>query len=150
MKLSKKVLLSLLSIPASAFIILIVYLLIYVLLGEQYYISEIKHIVNINILLKEFLVISVSLFMGIFYLIALTYILNNKNCRAFVKFISLILLALLTALLPIWLANLFLADVVIFQTTFMILWIIIVACGALILALKDFINVWIINKKLEK
>lgn len=150
MNFSKKMMLSLLSIPASAFMILIVYFLIYIFLGEQYYINEINHIENINILIKEFLVIGISMFMGSFYLLALTYILNNKNCKAFTKFISLILLALLITLLPIGLANVFFADIIIFQTTFIILWVIIVACGALILALKDFINVWIINKKLEK
>ena len=149
MKFFKKFMFSLIAFPISSFVIFMIYILIYIFLGEQYYIAEVNNISNIYILLKEFLVIGISLFISSLSFMILKYILEDKNKKNITKLIYIIILALLIAILPICIVKSFFNSDIIFHTTFIILWLIIISSASLILALKDFIDVWIINKKLK-
>ena len=148
MKLLKKIILSLLAFPISSFVIFMIYCLIYIFLGKQYYIAEINNISNIYMLLKEFLVIGISLYIAILSFMILKCILENNNQKNITKLIYIIILALMITVLPICIIKSFFNSNIIFHTTFIILWLIIISSTSLILALKDFIDVWIINKKL--
>ena len=152
MKLSQKLGISLLGFPIASFIIFIIYFLIYLILGESAYIKEIFAISHIDILLREFLVLGVSIFISILSLI-IFYDISSKNYRKkrslFTIFISLVLLIFGFALIPIIASEIFLKDLELFSLTFFILWIMFVTIFSLIQVIKDFITVWIINKKIK-
>lgn len=148
MKLSKKILLSLAGFPIGSLIILVIYFLIYIIAGEQNYIIQIVQIQNISTLLKEFITLGVSMTIAIFSLLITNDILNNKNYKTYVKVLSFALLIIGFAILPISLVDIFLGFMPVFNTTFLILWVVIVASTSLIYIIKDFINIWIINKKI--
>ena len=148
MKLSKKILLSLAGFPIGSLIILVIYFLIYIIAGEQNYIIQIVQIQNIYTLLKEFITLGVSMTIAIFSLLITNDILNNKNYKTYVKVLSFALLIIGFAILPIILVDIFLGFMPVFNTTFLILWVVIVASTSLIYIIKDFINIWIINKKI--
>lgn len=148
MKLSKKILLSLAGFPIGSLIILVIYFLIYIIAGEQNYIIQIIQIQNISTLLKEFITLGVSMTIAIFSLLITNDILNNKNYKTYVKVLSFALLIIGFAILPIILVDIFLGFMPVFNTTFLILWVVIVASTSLIYIIKDFINIWIINKKI--
>ena len=148
MKLSKKILLSLAGFPIGSLIILVIYFLIYIIAGEQNYIIQIVQIQNISTLLKEFITLGVSMTIAIFSLLITNDILNNKNYKTYIKVLSFALLIIGFAILPIILVDIFLGFMPVFNTTFLILWVVIVASTSLIYIIKDFINIWIINKKI--
>ena len=148
MKLSKKILLSLAGFPIGSLIILVIYFLIYIIAGEQNYIIQIVQIQNISTLLKEFITLGVSMTIAIFSLLITNDILNNKNYKTYVKVLSFALLIIGFAILPIILVDIFLGFMSVFNTTFLILWVVIVTSTSLIYIIKDFINIWIINKKI--
>lgn len=148
MKLSKKILLSLAGFPIGSLIILVIYFLIYIIAGEQNYIIQIVQIQNISTLLKEFITLGVSMTIAVFSLLITNDILNNKNYKTYIKVLSFALLIIGFAILPIILVDIFLGFLPVFNTTFLILWVVIVASTSLIYIIKDFINIWIINKKI--
>ena len=148
MKLSKKILLSLAGFSIGSLIILVIYFLIYIIAGEQNYIIQIIQIQNISTLLKEFITLGVSMTIAIFSLLITNDILNNKNYKTYIKVLSFALLIIGFAILPIILVDIFLGFLPAFNTTFLILWVVIVASTSLIYIIKDFINIWIINKKI--
>lgn len=152
MKLSQRFGISLLGFPIASFIIFIIYFLIYIIMGESTYISEIFYISDINILLKELLVLGVSMFISLLSLFTF-YDINNKYTTKkhslLYIFISLILLIFGFAFIPLLATQIFLKDLPLFSLTFFLLWIIFVTAYSLIEVIKDFINKWIINKKSE-
>lgn len=148
MKLSKKILLSLAGFSIGSLIILVIYFLIYIIAGEQNYIIQIIQIQNISTLLKEFITLGVSMTIAIFSLLITNDILNNKNYKTYIKVLSFALLIIGFAILPIILVDIFLGFMSVFNTTFLILWVVIVTSTSLIYIIKDFINIWIINKKI--
>lgn len=152
MKLSQKLGVSLLGFPIASFIIFIIFFLIYIIAGESTYIKEIFAISNVNILLKELLVLGVSMFISILSLMTFYDIntkTNGKKRPLILIFISLILLILGFAFIPILASEIFLSDLPLFSLTFFILWVTFVTIFALIQIIKNFINVWIINKKIK-
>lgn len=148
MKLFKKFLLSLLAFPISAFLVLITYLLIYFFLGEQIYIYEILRLTDINTLIKEFVIICFAVFIVILFFFIVTDIINNKNYRTSIRILCMLLLIACIAIIPIYIIKTFLNDQL-FQLMFLIEWVTIIAAISLIYVIQDFINVWIINKKLK-
>lgn len=149
MKNLKKFLISLSALPLSAFTIILIYAFVYVFLGEKAYINQINQITDFNILLKIYSIITISIFITIISFIILKDTINSQKLKVGVKLIFLIILALIIAVIPFALIKIFLNDMLVFQTVFIILWLIFIATASLILALKDFIDVWIINKKIK-
>lgn len=153
MKLSQRLGISLLGFPIASFIIFIIYFLIYIIMGESTYISEIFYITDINILLKELLVLGVSMFISLLSLFTF-YDVNNKYTTKkhpiLYTVVSLILLIFGFAFIPLLATQLFFKNLPLFSLTFFLLWIILVTVYSLIEVIRDFINKWIINKKSEK
>lgn len=149
MKLYRKILLSLLGIPLASFIILIIYFFIYVFLGNQSYINEIERIKDIQILLREFSVLSFSMFFAFLSFLISTDIINNIKYKILTKIFAFIFLIFGFAILPIFLVKIFFKNLPIFNLSFLVLWVTIVTTISLIYIIRDFINVWIINKKLK-
>lgn len=150
MKLSNKILLSLLGIPFSALIILILYFLVYIILGEDAYIIEISKIQDVSILFREFVIISISMFIAIFSLLVSMDTINNKDYKISTKLLEIGLLVIGFAIFPICFVEIALASMEIIKITFLILWITLIAIISLVFMVKDFLNVWIINKKLKQ
>ena len=149
MELSRKILVSLAALPLSAFIILLVYFFTYLCLGEQVYVSQMEILQDFSVLLKEFLVIAIALFIAIIaYQISYKKIIEKEN-KVLTKVICIIALIVCFALLPIVLAYYFLTDLGTFCSVFIILWVAFVAIFSLIMAIKDFVDVWIVNKRLK-
>ena len=65
MKLLRKILVSLSSLPLSAFTILLVYSFMYLFLGEEVYVAQMEILRDFSVLLKEFLVIAIAMFIAI-------------------------------------------------------------------------------------
>ncbi len=150
MKLSKKILKSLLALPISAFMILMIYSFMYLALGEELYTIEIEALKDFYVLIKEFLVLATSILIAIFVFQISYENIKEKENKASIRILHMLILFIFSALLPIILAYYLLADLELFSYVFLILWSIIVAIIALIFAVKDFIDVWIINRKLNK
>ena len=150
MKITKKFLLSLLGIPVASLIILIIYFFIYTFLGNQFYIYQIEQIKDISILLKEFCVLSFSIYIAFFSYLVSIDIINDVKYKILTKVLAFILLILGFAILPILLVKIFFSSSPIFNISFLVLWVTIVASISLIYIIKDFINVWIINKNLKE
>lgn len=150
MKLSNKILLSLLGIPFSTLIILILYFLVYIILGEDAYIIEISKIQDVSILFREFVIISISMFIAIFSLLVSIDTINNKDYKISTKLLGIVLLVIGFAIFPICFVEIALASMEIIKITFLILWITLIAIISLVFMVKDFLNVWIINKKLKQ
>ena len=150
MKITKKFLLSLLGIPVASLIILIIYFFIYTFLGNQFYIYQIEQIKDISILLKEFCVLSFSMYIAFFSYLVSIDIINDVKYKILTKVLAFILLILGFAILPILLVKIFFSSSPIFNISFLVLWVTIVASISLIYIIKDFINVWIINKNLKE
>lgn len=150
MKLSRKILTALAALPLSAFTILIVYSFMYLFLGEEVYVVQIEILRDFSVLLKEFLVIAISMFIAIIaYQISYEKIIE-KESKILSKVICIIVLIVCFALLPIILAHYLLNDLGTFSSIFTIIWIAFVAIFSLIMAIKDFVDVWIVNKKLDE
>ncbi len=150
MKLSRKILTALIALPLSAFTILLVYSFMYLFLGEEVYVAQMEILRDFSVLLKEFLVIAIAMFIAIIaYQISYEKIIEKER-KILAKVICMIALIVCFALLPIILAYYLLADLGAFRSVFIILWVTFVAIFSLIMAIKDFINVWIVNKKLRK
>ena len=150
MKLLRKILVSLSSLPLSAFTILLVYSFMYLFLGEEVYVAQMEILRDFSVLLKEFLVIAIAMFIAIIaYQISYEKIIE-KESKVLAKVICIITLIVCFALLPIILAYYLLADLGTFRSVFIILWVAFVAIFSLIMAIKDFVDVWIVNKKLDK
>ena len=150
MKLLRKILTALIALPLSAFTILLVYSFMYLFLGEEVYVAQMEILRDFSVLLKEFLVIAIAMFIAIIaYQISYEKILEKER-KILAKVICMIALIVCFALLPIILAYYLLADLGAFRSVFIILWVTFVAIFSLIMAIKDFINVWIVNKKLRK
>ena len=150
MKLLRKILTALIALPLSAFTILLVYSFMYLFLGEEVYVAQMEILRVFSVLLKEFLVIAIAMFIAIIaYQISYEKILEKER-KILAKVICMIALIVCFALLPIILAYYLLADLGAFRSVFIILWVTFVAIFSLIMAIKDFINVWIVNKKLRK
>ena len=150
MVLFKNFLKSLIALPISSFIILIIYIFLYVFLGEKVYLIEISALQNYSILVRELLVLSLGLYIAILTFQISNKKFNNEESKLHTKVFYMIILVLLAGFLPILLVYYFLADLGLFKLTFFILWISFIAIVSLIYAIKDFINVWIINTKLRK
>ena len=153
MKLSQKLGISLLGFPIASFITFIIYLLIYIILGESAYIKEILTISSIDVLLKEILVLGIAIFISILSLISffdITSKYNGKKRPFLTNLISLILLILGFALIPIIASEIFLKELPVFSLAFFLLWVLFIIIFSLIQVIKDFITVWIINKKIVK
>ena len=150
MKLSRKILTALIALPLSAFTILLVYSFMYLFLGEEVYVAQMEILRDFSVLLKEFLVIAIAMFIAIIaYQISYEKIIEKER-KILAKVICMIALIVCFALLPIILAYYLLADLGAFRSVFIILWVTFVTIFSLIMAIKDFINVWIVNKKLRK
>ena len=150
MKLSRKILTALIALPLSAFTILLVYSFMYLFLGEEVYVAQMEILRDFSVLLKEFLVIAIAMLVAIIaYQISYEKIIEKER-KILAKVICMIALIVCFALLPIILAYYLLADLGAFRSVFIILWVTFVAIFSLIMAIKDFINVWIVNKKLRK
>lgn len=150
MKLLRKILTALIALPLSAFTILLVYSFMYLFLGEEVYVAQMEILRDFSVLLKEFLVIAIAMFIAIIaYQISYEKIIEKER-KILAKVICMIALIVCFALLPIILAYYLLADLGAFRSVFIILWVTFVAIFSLIMAIKDFINVWIVNKKLRK
>ena len=149
MKLSRKILASLTTLPLSAFVMLLVHSFIYLFLGEEAYVAQIEILSNYPVLLKEFLVIAIALFIAIIaYQISYEKIIEKEN-KVLTKAICIIALIVCFALLPIILAYYLLTDLGTFCSVFIILWVAFVAIYSLVMAIKDFADVWVVNKKLD-
>lgn len=153
MKLSKKLLISLLGFPFACLAIFLVYILIYIVLGRYAYISEILYLINISTLLKELIVLGTAISISIFSLLELNdlsiHIKNNKKHKVLFTIIALCLMIIGFALVPIIFSQIFLKDLIIFNKTFFMIWISFIAVFSLFQMIKDFINVWIINKRIK-
>ena len=150
MKLSRKILTALIALPLSAFTILLVYSFMYLFLGEEVYVAQMEILRDFSVLLKEFLVIAIAMFIAIIaYQISYEKIIEKER-KILAKVICMVALIVCFVLLPIILAYYLLADLGAFRSVFIILWVTFVAIFSLIMAIKDFINVWIVNKKLRK
>lgn len=105
---------------------------------------------DFSVLLKEFLVIAIAMFIAIIaYQISYEKILK-KESKVLAKLICIIALIVCFALLPIILAYYLLTDLGAFRSVFIIIWVAFVAIFSLIMAIKDFVDVWIVNKKLDE
>lgn len=150
MRVSKKLLLSFIGFPIGAFIMGIIYLLIYVILGKNIYITQIIKLTNISVFVKELVVIGFSMYIAI-----LTYLLffnvgftNNNKYKKVTKILTVILFALLFGLVPIILVDVFLNEIT--SLIFKIIWFTFILTSCLIFGITDFLNVWIINKNIKK
>lgn len=150
MRISKKLLLSLIGFPIGAFIMGIIYLLIYVILGKNSYIIQIIQLTNISVFIKELVVIGASMYVSI-----LTYLLffnagftNNNKYKNMTRILTLILFAVLFGLVPIILVDVFLNEIT--SSIFKIIWFTFILTSCLIFGITDFLNVWIINKNIKK
>ena len=149
MKLSRKILTALIALPLSAFTILLVYSFMYLFLGEEVYVAQMEILRDFSVLLKEFLVIAIAMFIAIIaYQISYEKILEKER-KILAKVICMIALIVCFAFLPIILAYYLLADLGTFCSVFIILWVTFVTIFSLIMAIKDFVDVWIVNKKLR-
>ena len=150
MKLAKKFAIALISLPLSAFIILIVYSFMYLFLGQELYIIEIGALKDFSILVKEFLVLAISMFIAILiFQISYENIIEKEN-KVPTKVFHMIAMIICSGVLPTILTEYLLSDLELFCTVFYILWVTIIAVAALIFSIKDFIDVWIVNKKINK
>lgn len=150
MRVSKKLLLSFIGFPIGAFIMGIIYLLIYVILGKNIYITQIIKLTNISVFVKELVVIGFSMYIAI-----LTYLLffnvgftNSNKYKKVTKILTVILFALLFGLVPIILVDVFLNEIT--SLIFKIIWFTFILTSCLIFGITDFLNVWIINKNIKK
>lgn len=150
MKLLKKVLTSLIALPVSSFIIFIIYVFLYLFLGKAVYINAIYTLQDFSVLLKQFTVLAIALYIAIFTFQITLEKINKKESKISTKIFAMLALILLSSFLPILLVYYLLSDLVLFRLTFFILWVAIVAILALVYAVKDFIDVWIINSKLHQ
>lgn len=150
MKLLKKVLTSLIALPVSSFIIFIIYVFLYLFLGKAVYINAIYTLQDFSVLLKQFTVLAIALYIAIFTFQITLEKINKKEIKISTKIFAMLALILLSSFLPILLVYYLLSDLVLFRLTFFILWVAIVAILALVYAVKDFIDVWIINSKLHQ
>ena len=77
-------------------------------------------------------------------------IVNNKNYKTSTKLFGFGFLAIGVMIFPICFVEIFLTFLPIIQIMFLVLWTTILCTISLIFAIKDFLNVWIINKKLKQ
>ena len=150
MKLAKKLILSLLALPISSFVIFLIYVFMYLFLGEDVYLIEIGTLQDFSILLKEFIVISVAMYIALLSSLITIEKINEKDTKISTKIFSIFVLIICFCILPIILTKYLLPDLELFNSSFLILWVTFVAIAALIFAIKDFLDVWIINNKLRK
>lgn len=154
MKISQKIGYSLLGFPIASFFIFIVYLLIYLVLGESTYMTEIIKLCDINILLRELIVLGVGIFISIFALLMFFDLSSRKAKKAIPSliliFICLILLVLGFAFVPVLASQLFLNDLSIVNLTFFIVWLLFVTVFSLIEVIKEFASRWILVKNTNK
>ena len=150
MKLAKKLILSLLALPISSFVIFLIYVFMYLFLGEDVYLIEIGTLQDFSILLKEFIVISVAMYIALLSSLITIEKINEKDTKISTKIFSIFVLIICFCILPIILTKYLLPDLELFNSIFLILWVTFVAIAALIFAIKDFLDVWIINNKLRK
>lgn len=150
MRIVKKILLSFIGLPIGSFIMLLIYLLIYIILGEKNYVRQVIQLTNIEVLLKEFIVLGISMYISV-----LTYLLlfngeaiNNCKHKNVTKILTIILFGLLFCLVPIILVDVFLNAIT--SSIFKIIWFTFILTSCLIFCITDFVNVWIINKKIDK
>ena len=100
MKLSRKILVSLSALPLSAFTILLVYSFMYLFLGEEVYVAQMEILRDFSVLLKEFLVIAIAMFIAIIaYQISYEKIIEKER-KILAKVICMIALIVCFALLP--------------------------------------------------
>ena len=150
MKLAKKLILSLLALPISSFVIFLIYVFMYLFLGEDVYLIEIGTLQDFSILLKEFIVISIAMYIALLSSLITIEKINEKDTKISTKIFSIFILIICFCILPIILTKYLLPDLELFNSSFLILWVTFVAIAALIFAIKDFLDVWIINNKLRK
>ena len=150
MKLAKKLILSLLALPISSFVIFLIYVFMCLFLGEDVYLIEIGTLQDFSILLKEFIVISVAMYIALLTSLITIEKINEKDTKISTKIFSIFVLIICFCILPIILTKYLLPDLELFNSSFLILWVTFVAIAALIFAIKDFLDVWIINNKLRK
>ena len=150
MKLAKKLILSLLALPISSFVIFLIYVFMCLFLGEDVYLIEIGTLQDFSILLKEFIVISVAMYIALLTSLITIEKINEKDTKISTKIFSIFVLIICFCILPIILTKYLLTDLELFNSIFLILWVTFVAIAALIFAIKDFLDVWIINNKLRK
>lgn len=150
MRVSKKLLLSFIGFPIGAFIMGIIYLLIYVISGKNTYITQIIQLTNISVFIKELFVVGISMYVAI-----LTYLLffnvgftNNNKYKNVTKILTVILFTVLFGLVPIILVDVFLNEIT--SSIFKLIWFTFILTSCLIFGITDFLNVWIINKKIDK
>lgn len=150
MRISKKLLQSLIGFPIGAFIMGMIYLLIYVISGKNTYITQIIQLTNISVFIKELVVIGISM-----YVATLTYLLcfnvgftNNNKHKNVTKILTVILFTVLFGLVPIILVDIFLNEIT--SSIFKLIWFTFILISCLISGIMDFLNVWIINKKIDK
>ena len=156
MKLSQKIAISFLGFPIASFLIFLVYILIYLIAGDAAYIDEIFNILDIRVLIKELIVLGISMFISILsFLFFYDLGVNHKRTKniavkVIILILSLVLLLVGFAFIPIILTRIFLPDLSVFNMTFFVLWVTFIAVFSLIQIVISFVkmcSICLLNKK---
>ena len=150
MKLLKELSIALIGIPMAALIFITVYILVYLLVGNETYIFLIESLKDFSVFAKEFIVLAISMMISVLSFRLFYRKSSEEKSKLSSKLCYMFLFVLGTAILPLLLTYYLLNSFELFRLAFLIIWMVLLAIISLIYIVKNFIEVWIINSKLRK
>ena len=148
MKILKELAISLIGIPIADFVFITVYVLTYLLAGEETYIILIESLKDFSVLAEELVVIAISMYISVLsYRLCYKKIIGETKVSGKVLYMCLFIIGF--ALVPLLLAYYLINSFRLFGLAYLIVWVMFVAIISLGYMIKDFVDVWFINRKLR-
>lgn len=148
MKILKELAISLIGIPIAGFVFITVYVLTYLLAGEETYIILIESLKDFSVLAEELVVIAISMYISVLsYRLCYRKVIGETKVSGKVLYMCLFIIGF--ALVPLLLAYYLINSFRLFGLAYLIVWVMFVAIISLGYMIKDFVDVWFINRKLR-